>query len=418
MPKNNIYNSGLKTDTFTTPSQGPAPSGVDPAQWDANPYANLDYRHTWWQKLLEGIGIRTNYDAFRESMAVNAAEYNSQLMEKAHNEQYDSPAAQNARLRAAGINPDLAGETSSGSSSPMEPDPNAPIAPEASNFQAFGQFTNMIMSGFTSAIGLANQITGMIGNVEDIVSKRNSNRMSVVNDAISWTMRQIPAFMPIYHGEKSDRNPFFTNGLFEDDALDYALASGYRRKDAKLFSRTVRDYLKSAPGEADAYKAWYDTGMARIDANSMYGSDLWSESDETLRAVLDPIIKANDRVRNLRPVVEGEQLDTAGAQAAYEGARFNELNGELAGQVENTTNERNLHSANIDSILNECMDEIISNLKDKSESGRRGHNFATAALLIFSVLRMTNFHPTFSSSSASGSTPWGATSSKSHSFGF
>lgn len=364
-----------------------APSGVDPSQWSANPYANYDYKHSWWQKLIEGIGLRSKWDAYRENMAMNSAEYQAQLAEKAHNEQFDSPVEQNTRLRAAGINPDLAGETSSGSSSPVEPDPNAPIASEADNPMAtIGTFTNMIMSAFTSSIGLANNIVGMLGNVEDVESKANSNRNTVISDALAWSMRHIPDVYP------ENAQDFFHSGLLQDQAEDYALESGYKKKHQRLFARTVRDFLSSAPGSAEAYKAWYERGKVRTEWSGMYGSSLFSESDDTLRAVLDPIIKATDRVRNLKPVVEGEQLDTAGAQAAYESAYYNTADGELAGQVFNQTNKRNIHSANIDSILNECMDEIISNLRDKSESGKRGHNFATAALLIFSLLRMTNFN--------------------------
>lgn len=391
----------------------PAPVGVDPSQWSANPYANYDYRHSWWQSLIEGIGLRSKWDAYRENMALNSAEYKSQLMEKAHNEQFDSPVEQNARLRSAGINPDLAGETSSGSSSPMEPDPNAPIASEPDNPMAtLATFTNLIMSGFTGAIGLANNIVGLLGNVEDVQSKGLSNRSTVVNDAITWALNHIPDVYPSEVDTAKGKSAW--NGVI-DAAGDYASEYGYRSRDARLFERTVRDYLNSAPGSAEAYEAWYKHGKARAEWAGMYGSSLFSESDETLRAVLDPIIKATDRVRHLKPQTEGDVLASDSSQAQYNEDLYDNLDPNLAAQVENTTNRRNIHSANIDSILNECMDEIISNLRDKSESGKKGHNFATAALLIFSLLRMTNFHPSFSTSS--GVTQKG-TSFSSSSFGF
>lgn len=382
--------ASLKSSIEQVRDNSPVPSGIDPSQWSANPYANYDYKHSWWQKLIEGIGLRSKWDAYRENMAMNSAEYQSQLAEKAHNEEYDSPEAQNARLRAAGINPDLAGETSSGESSSMQPDPNAPIASEPDNPMAtIGTFTNMVMSAFTGSIGLANNIVGLLGNTEEVQSKRNLNRNTVVSDAITWALNHIPDVYPSEVDTSKGKSAW--NNII-DDAGDYASEYGYRHRDARLFERTVKDFLNSAPGSAEAYKAWYERGKARSEWVGMYGSSLFSESDETLRSVLDPIIKATDRIRKIKPVVEGEQFDTAGAQAAYEGAYYNQVDGDLAGQVFNKTNERNIHSANIDSILNECMDEIISNLRDKSESGKLGHNFATAALLVFSLLRMTNFN--------------------------
>lgn len=99
----------------------------------ANPYANPYYRKSIWQQALENLGFRTGYDTYMESMALNAKEYEAQLLEKMHNEEYDSASSQAQRLRQAGLNPDLQ-NVDAGGSSGMEPDPSLPAIPENNDF--------------------------------------------------------------------------------------------------------------------------------------------------------------------------------------------------------------------------------------------------------------------------------------------
>lgn len=396
-----------------------APSGVDPIQWSANPYANYDYRHSWWQKLIEGVGLRSKWDAYRENMAMNSAEYQAQLAEKAHNEEYDSPAEQNARLRAAGINPDLAGETSSGSSSPMEPDPNAPIVSEPDDpMGAIQNFTNMALGAFTGAIGFSEKIVGLIGNVEDIASKRSGNRNSIIQEAIDWTFRNIPEY---YNANDEKGNSESLDGwnrdLVVDNAEDYAESTFFRPRDRKLFRSTVRDWVHSAPGNAEAYKAWYEQGSARTSWNGMYGSGLFSMTDRVMRDLLDPIIKSTDDIRKKEPVVRNEQLDAEGAQAAYNEAYYGSLDGTQAANAENASNKAAEKAHDIDEILNGAMDDILRNLKNTSRHGKGFERILASGLILF-LSAMRTYHPKISASNSSGSTPWGPTSHSSASFGF
>lgn len=401
-----------KTSSDIIGSVSPEPNvrGLDHNMWSANPYANFDYRHTWWQKLWEGLGFRSQFDAYRESMANNAREYEAQLLDKAHNEEYDSAVAQAARERAAGINPDLVGNVDPGSSSAMEPDPNAPISPGYDDPSVVVEgFANTVMSALTGGLALAKSGMDLMMLKNDVEAGSINNSKSIFDFAMLSAAQYIPSEMPVDDPEWKER------------AVQLALeANGnfLNKRQMTAFTRQLRALYNSAPTQAEQYKSWYDMMTNKQQAYAKKGSSFWDDDEEILMDILQPVIDALDEVFEKRPRVESAQLDAQGAEAAYNEAYFSTADGALAGEVQNITNERNKASAHIDSILNEAMDAIISNLKDRSESNKRGHSTAAAVLVIFQLLRMMNFHPSFSSSSATGSTPYGSSFHSSSSFGF
>lgn len=398
-----------KSKTYTAYNVGDAPAGVDPMQWSNNPYAQFDYNHTWFQKIWEGLGFRSKFDEYRDSMAANAREYEAQLLEKAHNESYDSPIQQNARLRAAGINPDLAGETSSGSSSPMEPDPNAPIAPgyndPVSIIEGFG---NTMLTAFTSAIGLANSFVGLLGNIEDVHSKNIGNHDAVVADAMNFVLRNIPSsFSP---NDKEGAN-IFQNGYFSDLADSYLESGMFNKKYSKLFKKNVENFIRSAPASAEAYKDWYDQMSNRFDYARLHTQGDFLGNDSVLFDFIKPIAKANHEFEVL---FSKNQAKSASNEAQY----LEEIDPLTQAENENVANRASIESHDIDRILNGAVDDILSNLEKTAKSGKRGSDLASIALLVLSVLRMTNFNPSIQKSTMQGSTPWGPTSSQSTRIGF
>ena len=146
----NVYSPNV--DKFSPSYQGLA---------ESNPYANAIYRQSKWQKILEGLGFRTNKDAYLESMNLQAREYENQLLQKQYNESYDSPLAQAEREAAAGLNPDLTGNIDSGSSSPMVDDGNPPISPEADDYNFLSTFASSCLDGLQAAFGMAKDFVSL-----------------------------------------------------------------------------------------------------------------------------------------------------------------------------------------------------------------------------------------------------------------
>lgn len=134
-----------------------------------NPYTQFEYKNGLWDTLGDAFGFRTNQDKLREEMALKANEFNSQMQITDAQNEYNSPAAQANRARAAGINPELAGVENLGSASPggvdtaglsaaLDPSSNGTTA-MAIGQAAIGAFTNglSLLSGIESLKGLRTQ---------------------------------------------------------------------------------------------------------------------------------------------------------------------------------------------------------------------------------------------------------------------
>lgn len=352
-----------------------APVGYE-SQWMNNPYATFDYHHTWWQKLLEGFGFRTDFNKYQESMNMNAKEYEAQLLEKAHNEEYDSAQAQAARMRAAGINPDLQGGVDAGSSSGMEPDPSIPVAPGDDSGVLTG-FVNTVLGIFTTAIGFSKDALSLAQMRNSVESGNIANSDALFNLGYNAAVRFIPDQFP------GSDDPDWMNRA--SDLAFANMAPLLSRKQQRLFRNQLNSLYGSAPVKAEQWESWKKAAENKMSLAKVYGSEFFGDgSDEVIFEASKILSKYSDKY--IRESARGS-AEQAENEASYQSA----LDPTLQADVENETNRRNVASAGIDAVLNEALGEIVNMLKDKSESGRKGSQFASVALILFSLFRMMNF---------------------------
>lgn len=153
---------------------------------DSNPYANINYRQSRFQRFLADLGFRTKYDAAKEQAQLQSNEYLAGLMQKYGDEQYETPAQMAQRMREAGLNPDLQGIGDVAGAATMPEDTNvmspdtfaddsSMIAPVTSAISSVG---SLIGNCITGAIGLA-------GTFQDLKGKRldNANKELGINFA-------------------------------------------------------------------------------------------------------------------------------------------------------------------------------------------------------------------------------------------
>lgn len=149
----------------------------------SNPYKNVNYRQSPWQKFLSTkLGLRTGYDTAMEQADIQSKEYLYGLLQQQYQNEYNDPAAQAARMRKAGMNPDLLGtEGVEGSATPpadnsvMSPDTFAPdtvpvqeIVQTAST--AFGALESAVTSAFSVAQSLQSLNAGRIANSDSALN--------------------------------------------------------------------------------------------------------------------------------------------------------------------------------------------------------------------------------------------------------
>lgn len=358
----------------------------------ANPYANVNYRQSWIQKFLERIGFRTNKDAYLESMALQAQEYDNALMQKEYDELYNDPLAQAERERAAGLNPNLTGNVSSGESSPLQDDGNPPIAPEADDINMVTNFAGSILQGVQIAVGIA-------GSFQQLAAQKienNSKLSAFAEDAILHVLPE----------------------SYEDSSgLDWRNVESYYPKLKQIYGPLMskREFRKFvglannfAQGLSTSSKRWTMNKSRADDRKSFYrsvsGSD-YSEQDEVMRDISSELsdlaiklfkertyadtqaaLNDADYQNMVRPKENMNAKEYAygytGAQkAANDRASASNAAAMSSEDLALKKNEREM--SDYRKSLRSTFQGIMSKLQDASE---RGNSFASVAKMVLSVL--------------------------------
>lgn len=97
----------------------------------SNPYENVEYQNGILDSIGDVFGFRTAQDKFREDLALRSAEHINQVNAVAREEEYNSEAAKIARMKKAGLNPDLMGLESASEATEFSEPETSPEAPSA-----------------------------------------------------------------------------------------------------------------------------------------------------------------------------------------------------------------------------------------------------------------------------------------------
>lgn len=245
----------------------------------ANPYSNPQYRQSWMQKFLSKLGFRTNYDAYLESMNLQAKEYDNALLQKEYDEKYNSPIEQAQRERAAGINPDLSGDVSAGEASPMGDDGNPPVAPVADDLQIAGQFASGVLSAVQAAFG----IFGDIQSIQSLKLDNENKKSQLVKDAFNMVIPNIYDQM-----SNSKDGSVSRYALYDQLKVHYGHSMSKKRFDR--FAQRVADFANSAEGWNMVYSQQSNKAKAR---KSMFQEisdpDQYSEWDDVMTDIADEL---------------------------------------------------------------------------------------------------------------------------------
>ena len=254
---------------------------------DANPYRNVNYNVSPWQKLLSALGFRTQADAWRENMTIQANEYDAAILQKQADEQYNDPTSQVARERAAGLNPDINGgqNIDPGSAAPMGEDPSTPMQSTGDELPL--AVANQILGAFSSAIGMIGSFQGMQRNhLQNILLELDTEqKRSDFFGSLSGLM--LPT---------TDHPDGVQNYDWKSVALKNA--RGFSRTLPKKMQKEFIDYqerfFNSAIGEGESFDAFRKRVLAGR-GNAVESGTFWTEINEVLPAVVEPLIQFNEK---------------------------------------------------------------------------------------------------------------------------
>lgn len=175
-------------DSQNTPIFQPKPkNGTDYSALEmGNPYAQSLRKKTWLDGLVSSLGLQSGYDKYELERKQNELNYQQSLNQLMQTNAYNSPAEQAARMRDAGMNPDLVDGVSDNSQSSEAAPPLAMsdmsdvVSKSNEPVQKLGQ---NLMQALQMAFGLAESINGIEGMKLSNDGKDISNLLSLFRGA-------------------------------------------------------------------------------------------------------------------------------------------------------------------------------------------------------------------------------------------
>lgn len=352
---------------------GPAPTGYG-SQYDQlfaqNPYRNLTYNKSLWQDFLSSLGFRTGYDKWQEDVQVNSGEYDAGIFSMIQQNAYNSPSAQAARERAAGLNPDLLGIGDVAPAASPTEDPNGMQPTSTDDFVSIGSQVLNLIPGIMS---FATNLSQLRGIRLDNDAKELSFGSAAVDAATKLFSEGIT---------ESDYRAAFESGNW-DNILDAS------RKDASYLASTLLGskraqkrfnlayglHANSLLGEIQKYKNFDDFAKARTELLSTRGHSYFDDDDSVMeglmKAFLSPIDRYNQKVAEINERyanrasdlnipeknanLESQQLSN---QITYEGS----INPEFQAEAENASNKYEHQQKDIMTATDEMFKEIMDAL--------------------------------------------------------
>lgn len=367
---------------------------------DSNPYRNSQYKVSPWQKFLSWLGFRTQADAWKENMSVQAKEYDASILQKAYNEDYNDPTSQVARMKAAGLNPDLdPSSIDSGEASPMPEDPSTPM-------QSTGM-EGQLMSFAEGIMNIASTAVGIVGSVQGISRNALQNRILSIEGEqgiSSLAEKMAPYFIP-----ESDK-PTDDGRSWQSQALEGAkiFSRSMDKRSQKRFLDTIQSYWHGAYGNAKSYEEFKHNLESRF-SHQLSTNTLEDDFGQLNLILAEELGKANQEILKLSKTAEKASLKSETAESEYNAEYFNELEGQTIAGSENAQADFNETNMKMNDILNESIGRIIDRLEKSRQEGGIGGGLSSVALALLASFRLmisTQGLPSVSRSSSSGGSSW------------
>lgn len=374
---------------------------VDLSKSVSNPYANQHYRESPWQFFLSNLGFRTQADAWRENMAVQAAEFDSALQQKAADMEYNDPVHQLERMRAAGLNPDIDGGSSisPGEAPALPQDPSTPMQATSDGDQIM-PIVNGIMSAFSTAVGMVGSFQGIQKNAlnNKILAYQGESDFSKFAESISGM------FLPESPEPAGMMNGFDWKAQALRNAETYA-NQHLPKKMRQKFLDFQHQYWTSAAGEGLSYEDFKNRINSKRDYYFEKNTN-WDEFDSVLQTIVEPLAKMNEKIYAQSQKTSLKQGEAAEVGAQTEKAYQQELSGSEMAEAQNQSNRSASAASENMAIIQETIRAITRGLESSSKKGGIEGAVSSIALALISGLYLytqSGIHPSISRSEGSNS---------------
>ena len=382
----------------------------------ANPYRNAEYKKSFWQRVGSALGFRTEADAWKENMNIQANEYDAQIAQMQFQNEYNSPAEQASRMRVAGQNPDLLGTGDVASAASPFDDPSTPMQSTGDEGK-IASAVKMVFDCATAAVGIANGF-GQLQALKLANEGAEVDNSEKVSKLAKWVFGNVK--LP-YDKNVSERdNTILQESILDGVAQEIRLPKRFRNQ----FRQSLTRFGESLNEQLDSWESQEKLGSARLSNARLFESKYFDDgSIDSMRIVNKHLINMSDKLAELSKEKEtaeaGADIAQAGAERAeanYNKEYYSNLSGEEAAAAQNAknSNERlfaqefdplaaagaqnaqNVYSeqiSRVDKIINDSLSDMVHDLDRRA---KRGDVFAQSMLFSFNLARMAklNFSPT------------------------
>lgn len=337
--------------------------------------------------MLSGLGFRTSYDDFVEQARINAAEYDASIASIQMQNQYNSPAAEALRMRAAGLNPDLQGIQDVAESAQPTEDPNGMPAQDSraeaqqawNSFQAFGQ---LVVSSMTAGMSLYKEFIGidlLKGQIEGQQLNNDAKIAGIIDSMILENIGGLDQHSPTAVMDAIDGIARMATD--ESQYENYAtMLAGYG-----LSPRMIRDMrprvakrAQSILTDESVFNEFAKRNEALSSMKSSHANEFYSESawqDEVLDIHVRNLRAGQRKLSEITQSVARKNASNQETGADIEADRLSVLNGQEYGSlVAQNELERLLsetYSTQFAKVLNSVKQDLVNELQVAADLGNR-----------------------------------------------
>lgn len=291
--------------------------------YNTNPYTQETFtrKHTWWDSAMEGLGLRSGYESAQDEWLAAGRDYDAQIAEIDAADKYNSETAKAARMKEAGLNPDLTGLQGA---SEAEEFANKEVAPNPNVEQPTFKVANLIDGigkVFMGAISMTREMAGTFGLFEDIKNKKLENADKLEKMVDDFLLGYVPE-----KGKTGNEDKVNLYGTLVTESDKYGSNYGLTKKQKQQFWNAISARLESKPGEI--YERDIKNLKSRRDWGTTFNSRYTTTEDSIseitkvcgkLTQEIDDILMNSYKAQNAEAKYKRNYFDAKDGQAIAEG---------------------------------------------------------------------------------------------------
>lgn len=380
------------------PSSQDAPSGT--GRYDqlfaANPYRDLQYKQSGWQRFLSALGFRTGYDSFVEQANINAAEYDADVYAMMAENEYNSPVNQARMMRAAGLNPDFQGLGDVATSASMRNDANGmqPGSDQLDSGQAIGSAVSTFARGVLSSLSIGMSLYKDLNTVKQMQSAIDGQNINNVRGLMSAVDEMIVGSVPLSVLEGGEDNlDKFANAV---DWTKYGFSPHQFDSVRQMFSERLGSLKNDASLREQVFKRYTNTeGSYRSSASGFIPDSLRLSSaddeDALFNTVIASLAETAKDLNQLQQSIEYNKAENEGIALDIARQELDTLAdngfGEMKAQNEITEMSGNTYFKQAQKIIAKTKSVLYSRLSALADAGNERARLTLMSMAVNDLLQ-------------------------------